>query len=367
MIIHYIILLILPLLISLLITPLIRQTAIKSNALDLPCERKIHRSALPRLGGIAIAIAFFLSLSIGYILLIPEKNGNIEALAGLSIGAAIIVLVGIWDDIRGLNASKKSLGQLAAALAILPFGFIVNQINIPFLGVVYIGNLLGALLTVFWVVGIINAINFIDGIDGLAGIITLIILGALFITSYISNQTQMALACIVLAGAVIGFLRYNLYSATIFMGDCGAMLLGFVTSLVTIKVLFQSPTIVASSAAPILIFGLPIVDATWGILRRFRKGRSPFSADLGHLHHRLLNLGFSQGKALLILGLAGFLMTASGLAIVLLKSETLSAILCISMLIITLSMVMLLSRISPAYDQRQNDGKIESKSDEVPI
>lgn len=366
MIIHYIILLILPFLMTLLIAPLVRQTAVKSNAFDLPCIRKIHNRAIPRLGGIAIAIAFFFSLSIGYILLAPEKDENIEALAGISIGAAIIAFVGVWDDIRGLNAPKKSLGQLASALAILPFGFIVNQINIPFLGVIYIGNLLGALLTILWVVGIINAINFIDGIDGLAGIATLIILVALFITSYINNQTQMVLTCIVLAGAVIGFLRYNLYKATMFMGDCGAMLLGFVTSVVTIKVLFQSQTIVASSAAPILIFGLPIVDATWGILRRFRRGRSPFSADLGHLHHRLLNLGFGQGKALLILGLAGFVVTSSGLAIVLTKNETLSAILCISMLIIALVLVMLLGQLSPKYDQCHNI-ETEPKSDEVLI
>jgi len=367
MIINYIILGILAFLITFLITPVIRNTAINSNILDNPCDRKIHKIPLPRLGGIAIAISFFFSLSVGYILVRPEKNGGIEALAGISIGASIIAFIGIWDDIRGLNATKKFMGQFASALSILPFGFIINQINVPFLGVVDIGSPLGALLAIFWVVGIMNAINFIDGIDGLAGTATLFILVALSVISYIAGQIQMVIICLVLAGAILGFLRYNIHKASIFMGDCGSMLLGFVTATVTIKVLFQNPNIVAGSAVPVLIFGLPIVDATWGILRRFRKGRSPFSADLGHLHHRLVNLGLSQGKALLILVLISILSISAGLAIVFLKSEILSVILCGSMLIVALFIVIFLGKKSPIDYQCQDNLELHSEADEIPL
>ncbi|MGB9595788.1 MAG: glycosyltransferase family 4 protein [Candidatus Poribacteria bacterium] len=365
MIINYIILSVLSFLITFIITPVIRKTAVTNNALDIPCDRKIHKIPLPRLGGIAIAIAFFFSLSVGYILFRPDKNSEIEALAGISIGASIITFIGIWDDIRGLNAEKKSLGQLATALSILPFGFIINQVNVPFLGVINIGNPLGALLTIFWVIGIINAINFIDGIDGLAGTVTLFILFALSIISYIFGQTQMIIISIVLAGAVLGFLKYNIHKASIFMGDSGAMLLGFATSTVTIKVLFQNSDIVSSSMIPILIFGLPIVDATWGILRRLRRKKSPFSADLGHLHHRLISLGLSQDKVLLILGLIGLFSTSVGIIIVLLKSEILSVILCGFMLAIALSMVIFLGRISPISEQCQENLESHSKTSEV--
>lgn len=365
MIINYLVLIVLSFLITFIITPIIRKTAINGSIVDIPCDRKIHKTPVPRLGGIGIAIAFFFSLSVGYILFRPDRNNGLEALAGISIGASIITFIGVWDDIRGLNAAKKSLGQLATALSILPFGFIINHVNVPFLGVVNTGNPLGALLTVFWVIGIMNAINFIDGIDGLAGTITLFILIALSIVSYIAGQTQMFIVSIVLAGAVLGFLRYNIHKASIFMGDSGAMLLGFVTSAVTIKVLFQNSNIVSSSMIPVLIFGLPIVDATWGILRRLRIRTSPFSADLGHLHHRLITLGLGQGKALLMLGLIGLFSILVGMIIVFLRSEILSIILCGFMLLIALSMVIFLGRKSPISQQCQENLEPHSEAREV--
>ena len=189
--IDYLILLSIPCLVALIVTPLLRQTAIRSNALDYPNENKIHKNALPRLGGIAIVISFFFSMGIGYSFLNIDHNGKTESLAGLCIGASIIALVGIWDDIRSLNASKKFIGQIAAVLATIPFGFIISEINVPLVGIVYVGNVLGTVLAIFWVVGIINTINFIDGVDGLAGSITISILAALFTISIFSGQAQM--------------------------------------------------------------------------------------------------------------------------------------------------------------------------------
>ncbi len=364
MLFDYIILAFISFLITFIVTPVIQKTAFVNNTLDVPCDRKIHQKPLPRLGGIAIAIAFFFSLSIGYILVRP-RNEELVALAGISIGASIITFIGIWDDIRGLNATKKLIGQLATAFSILPFGFIINQVNFPFAGVINIGNPLGALLTVFWTIGIMNAINFIDGIDGLAGTVTLFILISLSIISFITGQIQMFIICLVLAGAVLGFLRYNIHKASIFMGDSSAMLLGFVTSAIAVKVVFQNSNITSNSMVPVLIFGLPVVDATWGILRRLRRGTSPFSADLGHLHHRLIKLGFSQGKTLTILGLLGALSTSAGLIVVFLKNEILSIIISGSMLTIALFIVIFLGRTSPIDGQCQNDLEDHTKSGEI--
>jgi len=365
--IDYLILLSIPCLVALIITPLLRQTAIKSNALDYPGELKIHKNALPRLGGIAIAISFFFSIGIGYSFLDIKQSSETEPLIGLCIGAAIIALIGIWDDIRGLNAVKKLIGQIAAVLATIPFGFIIRDLNVPFVGIVDVGNILGTILAIFWVSGIINTINLIDGIDGLAGIIIVSILATLFVISNLIGQTQMALVCVVLAGAVIGFLRYNFHPATIFMGDCGSMFLGFITAVIAIKILFQSPNIVASSTIPVLIFGLPIMNTVWAILRRLRRGRSPFAPDLGHIHNRLLNLGLSQRVVVLILFSANFLSIASGLAIVFSKSENLALALCVTMLIIGLATVITIDRISPQQDNllHNNDVENTSKNDRV--
>jgi len=363
--VDYLILLIIPCLVALIVTPLLRQTAIKSNALDHPGKLKIHKNALPRLGGIAIAISFFFSLGVGYSFL--DIGNNTDPLIGLCIGAAIIALVGIWDDIRSLNASKKFIGQIAAVFATIPFGYIIRDLNVPFVGIIDIGNILGTVLSIFWVTGIINAINLIDGMDGLAGTVAISILGALFIISLLTGQVQMALVCVVLAGAVIGFLRYNFHPATIFMGDCGSMFLGFITALVSIKILFQNPNIDASSIVPVLLFGLPIMNTVWAIVRRLRNGRSPFAPDLGHIHNRLLNLGLSQKLVVLILFFANLLSISSGLAIVFSESENIALVLCVTMLVITVTAVIIIDRISPQQDKHIYNDDIEesSKTNEI--
>jgi UDP-GlcNAc:undecaprenyl-phosphate GlcNAc-1-phosphate transferase len=346
---YYSILFVIPYLVSLIVVPLLRQTAISSNILDQPDNRKIHKNALPRIGGIAIAIAFFFSLGVGYVFL-PIGQTYTESIIGLCIGASIIVLVGIWDDIRGLNASRKLFGQIAAVLATLPFGFIIRKLNIPFVGVVEVNSGVGFLLVIFWVVGIMNAINLIDGIDGLAGGVIVKISAALFVISLFTGQTQMALMCIILLGAVTGFLRYNFPSATIFMGDCGALFLGYITSMISLKILFQNPSVASSSVIPILIFGLPILDTTWAIIRRLLKHRAPFTADLGHLHYRLLNLVKTQRKATLILYLVNLLSVGSGIAIFFLGSNMATLLICLAMIIIGVSIVFALNYLSPQKD-----------------
>ena len=362
---YYFALFIVSLLVSMIIVPLLRQTAINGNTLDQPSERKIHKIAVPRLGGIAIAIAFFFSLGIGYAFL-SNKEKYTESMIGLCIGASIIALVGIWDDIRGLNAPKKFLGQIASVLAALPFGFIIRELNIPFWGVIEVNSFAGFLLAIFWVVGIMNAINLIDGIDGLAAGISVKILSALFVVSLLTGEKQMALVCIALAGAVVGFLRYNFHPATIFMGDCGALLLGFITSIVTVKVIFQNPSINSNSVVPVLLFGLPILDTTWAIIRRLLKHRKPFTADLGHLHHRLLNLGMTQRKVALTLYLINLLTVGAGILVFLLNSNLVTLFTCVFMMIIGISIILTLRHISPQNDYAfEQDTKYDTKTENV--
>ncbi|HGJ66345.1 TPA: undecaprenyl/decaprenyl-phosphate alpha-N-acetylglucosaminyl 1-phosphate transferase [bacterium] len=341
---HYLFLFVISFLISLIIIPLLRQTAIEGNVLDQPDERKIHRMPLPRLGGIAIAIAFFFSIGTGYTFFAKEQYYS-ESIIGICIGASIIALVGLWDDIRGLTALKKFLGQIAAILATIPFGFIIKELNVPFVGIIEVNSIVGLLLVIFWIVGIMNTINLIDGIDGLAAGVIIKIAGALFIISLLTNQIQMAVICVVLIGAVAGFLRYNFPPATIFMGDCGALLLGFITSVVAIKVLFQNPNLNSSSVAPVLIFGLPILDTTWAIIRRLLNRQAFFNADLGHLHHRLLAISKKQTKATLMLYLLNLISISSGIVVIFSNNSFVTLFICVFMLIIGILVILALRQI----------------------
>lgn len=352
----YIILLLGSFSIVLLFTPFLRRIANRNGFLDYPDERKIHKNAVPRVGGIAIALSFYALMILSCALFRDNLSELRENLTGLFAGATIIITVGIWDDLWGLGPQKKIAGQILAAIALMPFGFAINQLNIPFVGIIEIGWGLGALLSVFWIVGIINAVNFIDGIDGLAAGVAIIISSALFIISIITGQILMAVICLILAGSVMGFLPYNFHSATIFMGDCGAMFLGFMLAAVSIKVLFQA-SITASFLAPILIFGLPIVDTTWAIIRRITARQSPFRADGLHIHHRLINLGLTQRQTVIVLYAFSLLSATAGLVIFLAGGERTSVTIFTVMTIIALVGIVVLARLSTLQNSLQSNVK----------
>lgn len=351
MILRYLALCVCSFLLSLLLTPLVRRLAIINAALDYPDERKMHKEAVPRIGGIAMTISFLLPLLLSYILYPSEMLQSIKSLIGLSAGALVICIIGVWDDLLGMSARVKLVGQAVTALMLIPFGLIIRGLSFPFVtGFISIDWVLGIPLTVFWIAGIINTINFIDGMDGLAAGVTMTISIALFIISIITEQFFMAISCLILAGSILGFLRYNFNPASIFMGDCGAMFLGFILAAISIEVLFNNRSITAGSVASVLIFGYPIVDATWSIIRRLMKKKSPFHADSSHIHNRLTNLGLSQRKAVFIIYVANLLCIVSGLAVALVGIEALVAILPILMLSITLVSIILLNRASPAVE-----------------
>ena len=346
MLIRYLVLFLSSCGIALFITPLLRDAAIENGFLDQPNERKIHKKAVPRIGGIAIVISFFGSIAPGYLLFRTQLNGSITYLTGLCIGIVIISVTGIWDDLWILVARSKLLGQIAAALILIPFGFVIRRLNLPFVGAIDISWQVGIPLTIFWVVGITNTINFIDGLDGLAAGVTVTIAAAFFIISVVSNQIIMAMVCLIAAGSALGFLIYNFHPASIFMGDCGAMFLGFALAAVSVKLMFQNPSTPSSSFVPMLIFGLPIVDTTWAIMRRLRRRESPFHADSSHTHHRLVDLGFTQPRAAVILYIASLVCISSGVIIALKNNDMLTVILSACILIAVLAGTIVLSRIS---------------------
>jgi len=283
--------------ITALITPFFRKIAVKNGIFDRPNERKIHDELIPRVGGIAIAIGFLATLAFGYELFSPDLKAL--PLTGICIGGGIIFYIGLIDDMKGLNAYQKFAGQMLATLTLLPFGLMIKTLDIPFIGVVNIGWFFGLVLTFIWVIGITNAMNLIDGMDGLssgvAGIASIVI----FIASILSGNILIAIISIAILGSTLGFLWHNWNPANIFMGDCGAMFLGFTLAAISIEISYKGGT--SFSFFPLLVLGLPIIDTGWAIIRRLWNHQHLFNADQGHIHHRLLKAVFSVKRAVLIL------------------------------------------------------------------
>jgi UDP-GlcNAc:undecaprenyl-phosphate/decaprenyl-phosphate GlcNAc-1-phosphate transferase len=283
--------------VSILITPLVKKIAIKIGAIDKPNQRKVHQSLMPRLGGIAIFISFI----VGVLLLHPENPSSLAIL----IGSTIIIITGIFDDMFELSAKIKLIGQLAAALTIVFLGDLqVVFINLPFGGHLEFGYL-SIPFTILWIVGITNAINLIDGLDGLAAGVSSI---ALFTISGMAliqgNLYVVAMGAIVLV-STLGFLFYNFHPASIFMGDTGAMFLGFIISVLSLLG-YKNVTFI-SFIIPVIILGVPISDTIFAILRRIINNQPLSAPDKSHLHHCMLRLGYSHRQTvLLIYAMAAF-------------------------------------------------------------
>jgi len=307
--------------ISLLVTPLVRDRAIRRGQLDQPDARRVNLTAIPRGGGVAVAVSFLvvsaaLLLLNDVLFLVPLtfllERGELIALLG---GGAAAAALGALDDRYDLRARWQLLGQVALALGAVWLGISVTGVNNPFgSGRVAFDELFAVGFTVLWIVGMINSINFIDGLDGLStgiAIIAALTLGALSLTTQI-GQPLIAVLCFILAGALAGFLRWNFNPASIFTGTAGVTFVGY-----TLAVLAILGT--AKIAVALLVLGVPIIDTFWIIVRRLIGGGSPFTPDRGHLHHRLLDLGLSHRQTVLLiywmcatLGLLSFLLSGIG-------------------------------------------------------
>jgi UDP-GlcNAc:undecaprenyl-phosphate GlcNAc-1-phosphate transferase len=297
------------------LTPIVRHAARRWGFLDHALtSRKVHGKPVPRLGGVAIVLAFFVPLAALYF--VDSEVGRRfwsepRPALGLFLGGAIIAALGLVDDLRGAGARSKFLIQFAVAALMYACGFRIESIANPFGGELALG-VFGLPFTMLWIAGIINAMNLIDGLDGLAGGVALIAVASTFVVA-LRVEPLMMLFTAALGGAVLGFLFYNFNPATIFMGDTGSMFLGFVLATTAIKT-NQKHSMAIALIVPIIALGIPIADTLLAMARRAVRGAPLFSADRGHIHHRLLAMGLSHRAAVLVL-YAGC-ATLGGLAIV---------------------------------------------------
>jgi UDP-GlcNAc:undecaprenyl-phosphate GlcNAc-1-phosphate transferase len=286
-----------------ILTPIVRRLAHQFGALDhARSSRKIHGHPIPRLGGVAIVIAFYVPL-VG-LLLFQTKLGELfvaerEHVIGLFLGGLAIASLGLYDDLRGANAWKKFAVQFGVAGGLYWLGFRVEYLANPFGEAIPLGWI-SLPFTVFWIVGVVNAMNLIDGLDGLAGGVALVAVVTTFLISVQRAHPLMMLFTSALAGAIIGFLFYNFNPASIFMGDTGSMFLGFVLATSAIQT-NQKASTAAAILIPTIALGLPIMDTLLAIARRALRGRPLFQADREHIHHRLMAMGLSHRQTVLVL------------------------------------------------------------------
>lgn len=277
-------------------TPIVKSFAEKLGAIDNPGEeRRIHNHPIPRMGGMAIFLGFLVS-----IILFADITKPVQ---GILIGAVIIVATGVVDDIISLKYWVKLIAQIVAAVIAVAHGVVIEGLmNLNVFSeteTLFIG-ILSIPVTVVWIVGITNAVNLIDGLDGLACGVSTISCLTMLVTALIVSEPNVAVILACLVGACIGFLPYNFNPAKIFMGDTGALLLGYVLATISIVGLFKFHAIM-TFIVPVLALALPLFDTLFAIVRRLLKGQNPMTPDRGHLHHRLIDHGLSQKQAVAVL------------------------------------------------------------------
>ncbi|MCM3716139.1 glycosyltransferase family 4 protein [Halalkalibacter oceani] len=274
--------------VTVLITPVVKRFAIKIGATDKPNHRKVHQKVMARLGGLAIYIGFL----VGFLILQPESSYTIPIL----IGGFIIIVTGFLDDMIELSAKWKLLGQVAAAAVVVYGGVQVEFINLPFEMQLEFGWF-SIPLTLLWIIGVTNAINLIDGLDGLAAGVSSIVLLTITGIAIMDGSMFVAALGVILLGSTLGFLVHNFNPAKIFMGDTGALFLGFMISVIALLG-FKNVT-VSSLLVPIVILAIPISDTLFAIIRRLVQKKPLSAPDKSHLHHCLLRLGLTHRQTVL--------------------------------------------------------------------
>lgn len=280
--------------ITLAATPLAKKISIKAGAIDYPKDRGVHKKPMPRMGGIAIVAGFMITV----LILSQFINGlEMKQFAGLVIGSSIIVVLGIVDDIKNLRARVKLCVQIVAALIVIYSGIRINVVFWPFTAVL---QKISVPITLVWIIGVTNAVNLIDGLDGLAAGVSSIAALSLMVLCIMTGSETAVMLTAALAGACLGFLPRNFNPAEIFMGDSGSTFLGFVLGVTSILGVFKGYAVLAVIVS-MLCLGLPVFDTLFAMCRRIAKHKPIMQADRGHLHHRLIDRGYTQRQAVLIL------------------------------------------------------------------
>jgi UDP-GlcNAc:undecaprenyl-phosphate/decaprenyl-phosphate GlcNAc-1-phosphate transferase len=289
---------------SFVLTPLVRRVALRFDAVDKPDQRRVNVVPIPRGGGVAVALSFIVVA----VVLVAANNAlrffsdpvafDVGRVVALLLGGAVAAAFGMLDDYFDLRARWQFAGQLGLAAIAIGFGIVIVRVNNPFgPDNISLDQPFAVGFTALWIIGMINSINFIDGLDGLSAGVTLIAaltLGTLSLTLQVAPQPFVAVLCFALAGALLGFLRWNFQPASIFIGTSGVMFVGYTLAILSILG-------TAKVAVALLVLGVPIIDAFWIIVRRLVQGRSPFSPDRGHLHHRLLDVGLSHRQTVMLI------------------------------------------------------------------
>ena len=313
-------------LIAFIATPVVKSLAFKVGAVDVPKDaRRMHDHPIPRMGGLAIFLGFLLAVLIFVPLTSAMGNSGAELLSdstkGMLLGAIIIVILGVFDDIYDLPAKFKFVVQIIAAIVAAVSGNVIDVISNPNVFSQNPWLELGWLsypVTIIWIVAVTNAVNLIDGLDGLACGVSTISSMTMLVIALLVSEVNVAVMMGALAGACLGFLPYNLNPAKIFMGDTGSTFLGFILATMSVQGMFKMYTII-SFVVPFLMLGLPIFDTCFAFIRRIAHGQSPMHPDRSHVHHRLIDMGFTQKQAVgilyvisAILGLSAVILTTSG-------------------------------------------------------
>jgi len=328
-----------------MLTPVIIRLAHYLGAVDRPGKRKVHQHPVPRIGGVAVFGGFVAGLLFAAWATGAATNPSYVNVywGGLALAATGMLVVGLIDDLWGLSFYWKFAGQISAAVFVWTCGFRIEILTHPLGGQIELG-LLSLPLTVLWIVGITNAVNLIDGLDGLATGIALITSMAVATIAFVRTETGVTAASVALAGALLGFLRFNFNPARIFLGDSGSMFLGFVLAVTAVRGSQKGPTAVAI-LVPLLMLGLPLLDTGAAVIRRlyrlgyhgaqtngvmrnvFANFREVFLPDRGHIHHRLLETGLSHRRAVVVLYGVGGLFALSAFSLVFAKSALIAMLL----------------------------------------
>lgn len=312
--------------IAFVLTPLLIKISPYVGAMDKPNYRKVHTKPVSILGGLVILISFLIGLAVGH----PVE----PEVTPIVIGAVLINMLGLIDDLYDLKPIIKLVGQIMISMVVVYYGITLDLITLPF-GMVIEFGILSIPVTILWIVAVTNAINLIDGLDGLASGVSLIALGTIGFISILQQNILIMMICSVLIGSLIGFLRYNFYPAKIFLGDNGALTLGFIIGVLSLLG-FKNITLI-SLFFPLIILAVPFIDMLFAMIRRYRQGKPIMQADKSHLHHKLLEHGYTHPQTVILIYSIALLFSIA--SIVLYLSTNWGAILMSILILLTIELI----------------------------
>jgi UDP-GlcNAc:undecaprenyl-phosphate GlcNAc-1-phosphate transferase len=348
------------------LTPLVRRWALRLQAVSATGGRHMHARKIPRLGGVAIALALFvpiLSLFFFNGVIAQYMKQNVVRVVGLCGGGAAIGLVGALDDARGVRALHKLYAQIAVATLAWLCGFRIDEVMLPLFGSLPMG-IFSLPITMLWIVGITNAVNLIDGLDGLAAGVVFFAGVTNFVVAYTLGREFTALVMASMLGAVLAFLFYNFNPARIFMGDSGSYLLGYVLATTALVGPTGKATTAVSLLVPVVALGVPIFDTLFAMVRRALERRPLFSPDRGHIHHRLIDLGLTHRRAVLILYGVSVVLTVASIAIYLGRAWQIGVAL-LAATVVMLGLVRFVGYFSYAMFARRQRSRMRSRDTEL--